>query len=203
MFDCPARMKTLIGLASALAAADHFALGEAAQSLRAHAMQAGRMVHELLQHLADAAPDAREKAAQIYVTRRGARLPTEVQESIAQQALTVLGDARLTALFGPGSRAEVSLAGSIEVNGRAREIVGQIDRLAETDTQVLIADFKTGTPPSGAMPASYAAQLALYRAAIQQLYPDREVQAFLIWTEGPRIEALTQEVAQAAFATLR
>jgi hypothetical protein len=25
----------------------------------------------------------------------------------------------------------------------------------------------------------------------------------LIWTEGPRIEALTQEVAQAAFATLR
>ena len=129
--------------------------------------------------------------------------PAEVQESIARQALAVLGDARLAALFGPGSRAEVSLAGSIEVNGRAREIVGQIDRLAETETQVLIADFKTGTPPSGAMPASYAAQLALYRAAIQQLYPDREVMAFLIWTEGPRIEALTQEVAQAAFATLR
>ena len=188
---------------SALAAADHFALSEAAQTLRAHAMQAGRMVHELLQHLADAAPDARETAAQTYVTRRGSRLPSEVQESIARQALAVLGDARLAALFGPGSRAEVSLAGSIEVNGRAREIVGQIDRLAETETQVLIADFKTGTPPSGAMPASYAAQLALYRAAIQQLYPDREVQAFLIWTEGPRIEALTQEVAQAAFATLR
>ena len=101
-------------------------------------------MHELLQHLADAAPDAREKAAQIYVTRRGSRLPTEVQESIAQQALAVLGDARLAALFGPGSRAEVSLAGSIEVNGRAREIVGQIDRLAETDTQVLIADRETG-----------------------------------------------------------
>ena len=53
------------------------------------------------------------------------------------------------------------------------------------------------------MPESYAAQLALYRAPIQQLYPDREVQAFLIWTDGPRIEALSQEVAQAAFATLR
>ncbi len=188
---------------SALAAADHFALSDGAQTLRAHAMQAGRMVHELLQHLADVAPDARESAAQIYVSRRGARLPEDVQAGVGRQALAVLSDARLAALFGPASRAEVSLAGTIEVNGRTREIVGQIDRLAETDTQVLIADFKTGTPPSGAMPASYAAQLALYRAAIQQLYPDRDVQAYLIWTEGPRIEALSEDIAQAAFATLR
>jgi ATP-dependent helicase/nuclease subunit A len=188
---------------SALAAADHFALSDGAQTLRAHAMQAGRMVHELLQHLADVAPEARESAAQIYVSRRGARLPEDVQAGVGRQALAVLGDARLAALFGPASRAEVSLAGTIEVNGRTREIVGQIDRLAETQTQVLIADFKTGAPPSGAMPASYAAQLALYRAAIQQLYPDRDVQAFLIWTEGPRIEALSEDIAQAALATLR
>ena len=188
---------------SALAAADHFALSDAAQTLRAHAMQAGRMVHELLQHLADVAPETRESAAQIYVTRRGARLPHEVQAGVGRQALAVLGDPRLAALFGPGSRAEVSLAGTIQVNGREAPIVGQIDRLAETDTHVLIADFKTGAPPTGPMPASYAVQLSLYRAAIQQLYPDRDVQAYLIWTEGPRIEALSEEMAQAAFATLR
>ena len=188
---------------SALAAADQTAVTQAAQTLRAHAIQAGRMVHELLQHLAETPHESRNRAAQTYVTRRGSRLPQETQQRVIDQALGVLGDARLAALFGPGSRAEVSLAGSITVNGRARDIVGQIDRLAETPSQIIIADFKTGAPPTGPMPASYALQLALYRAAIQELYPDREIAAFLIWTEGPRIEALSEDIAKAAFATLR
>ena len=188
---------------SALAAADQSPATQAAQTLRAHAMQAGRMVHELLQHLAEVATDKRAGAAHTYVTRRGSRLPEETRANIVAQALGVLGDARLSALFAPGSQAEVSLAGSIVVNGRVRDIVGQIDRLAETPTQIIIADFKTGAPPKGVMPASYALQLALYRAAIQALYPEREVAAFLIWTEGPRIEALSEDMAKAAFATLR
>ena len=188
---------------SALAAADQTPLSQAAQTLRAHAMQAGRMVHELLQHLADLAPDQRAGAAQTYVTRRGSGLPAETRGHVLDQALGVIGDPRLAALFGPGSRAEVSLAGAITVNGRARDIVGQIDRLAETPTQIIIADFKTGAPPKGEMPASYALQLALYRAAVQALYPGREIAAFLIWTEGPRIEALSDDMVKQAFATLR
>jgi ATP-dependent helicase/nuclease subunit A len=37
------------------------------------------------------------------------------------------------------------------------------------------------------MPSGYAAQLALYRGLLQQIYPEREVRAFLVWTAGPVI----------------
>ena len=43
-------------------------------------------------------------------------------------------------------------------------------------------------------------QLALYRAVLAQLYPDRAVRAALIWTEVPDIMELSAEVLDAALA---
>ena len=43
----------------------------------------------------------------------------------------------------------------------------------------------------------YGSQLAAYRAALRQIYPDRPLRAALVWTEGPTImeipEALLDE----------
>ena len=97
--------------------------------------------------------------------------------------------------------AEVAIAGRIAIHGREAPIVGQIDRLAETQSDILIADFKTGKPDG--MPASYATQLALYQAAVAQLYPGRSVRALLVWTQGPQVIELTAGMAQDALARLR
>ncbi len=68
---------------------------------------------------------------------------------------------------------------------------GQVDRLVVTPQAVLIADYKTNRPApqqprrsAGALPG-YVAQLALYRAVLAQLYPDRPVRAALVWTDTP------------------
>ena len=35
------------------------------------------------------------------------------------------------------------------------------------------------------MPAAYVRQLALYRAVLLQLYPDKAIRAALLWTDVP------------------
>ena len=108
---------------------------------------------------------------------------------MAEQVGHVLDDPRFAKLFAPGSRAEVPIVGRIVRPGRAPlAVAGVVDRLVVTAETVLIADYKTNRPPPTRpedVPPAYIRQLALYRAAIVQLYPDKTIRAALIWTEGP------------------
>ena len=67
---------------------------------------------------------------------------------------------------------------------------GQVDRLAVTDSEILIVDYKTNRPPPDAaagVALAYRRQLALYRSLLQAIYPGRAVRAFLLWTAAPRL----------------
>jgi len=79
---------------------------------------------------------------------------------------------------------------------------GRIDRLAVTEEGVLLADFKTGRPPpEGApLPAADAAQIALYAALLEQIYPGRRIVPMLVWTSGPVIRRLSEAETSAALA---
>ena len=82
---------------------------------------------------------------------------------------------------------------------------GQVDRLAVTPGAVLIADYKTNRPAPrhlADVPSAYVAQLALYRAVLQKLYPTREVRAALVWTDAPDLLALPGTALDAALAAL-
>jgi ATP-dependent helicase/nuclease subunit A len=98
----------------------------------------------------------------------------------------VLADARFARLFTAGSRAEVPIVGRLK--GGSLAVSGQVDRLVVTDDSVLIADYKTNRPAPRRFedaPPAYIRQLALYRAVVGELYPDRPVRAALIWTDVP------------------
>ena len=111
------------------------------------------------------------------------------RESLAKSALALIADPRFAPVFASGSRAEVSIVGRLERPHRQPALVsGQIDRLVVGDHEVLIVDFKTNhAPPQQAAkaPRGYIRQLALYRAVLGKLYPQRAVRAALLWTETP------------------
>ena len=70
---------------------------------------------------------------------------------------------------------------------------------------VLIADYKTNRPAPRRLEdvaRSYVAQLALYRAVLQKLYPGREVRAALVWTDIPDLLAVPNTALEAALMTL-
>jgi ATP-dependent helicase/nuclease subunit A len=168
---------------------------------RSAALLRGSLVHRLLQSLPDIRADRRAKAAADYLARAGGKLAAEDRAKLAEQVMLVLEDARFYELYGPGSRAEVPIVGRLILGGETVRVSGQIDRLAVTQTAVLIGDFKTNRPPPRRIedvPPAYVRQLALYRAVLRRLYPDKPVRAVLIWTEVPDLMELSGEALDAA-----
>ena len=75
---------------------------------------------------------------------------------IVEDVLAVIGAPELIELFAPNSKAEVPIAGRILHKGAPIDVIGQVDRIAEGETEVLIADFKTGEPrTANETPESY------------------------------------------------
>jgi ATP-dependent helicase/nuclease subunit A len=169
------------------------------------AVRRGIALHRLLQALPDIEPDGRTAAASRYLDRVADDWPDGERERALSAVLAVLDAPDHAGLFAPGSRAEVSVMGKVEVRGVLRAVAGKIDRIAVGETEVLIVDYKTGLPgPSGseAVPMAYVAQLALYRALLLPLYPGRAVRAALLYTEVPRLVPLADHRLDAALARL-
>src|SRR5207237_6418743 len=111
------------------------------------AMARGTLVHRLLQALPDIPTERRADAAREHLKRAGAEFTTDDHEQILGEVLSVLADPSFAPLFIAGSRAEVPIVGRIIRPGRRPFMVsGQIDRLAVTETEVLVADYKTNRP---------------------------------------------------------
>jgi ATP-dependent helicase/nuclease subunit A len=172
---------------------------------RSKALARGTLVHRLLQALPGIAPERRQEAAHRHLARSATLFSAPEREDMIAQVRMVLEDPRFCGLFGVHSRAEVPIVGRIMASGRTLSVAGQVDRLAVTAGGVLIADYKTNRPaPRQAedVPPTYVKQLALYRAVLRLIYPDRPVQAALIWTDVPDLMEISAEVLDRALATL-
>jgi ATP-dependent helicase/nuclease subunit A len=176
----------------------------AAAADRQRALARGTLVHRLIQSLPDVALERRPAAARRYLERAAAQFTEVERERLVEQVMAVLADPRLVPLCAPGSRAEVPIVGRIARSGRPPLAVsGQIDRLALTDEVLWIADYKTDSPAPrrlGEVSDSYLGQLALYRAVLAQLYPDKAVRAALIWTDLPDFMEISSMALDAALA---
>jgi ATP-dependent helicase/nuclease subunit A len=115
------------------------------------------------------------------------------RREMAAAALGVLADPQFASVFGPGSRAEVALAG--RVKGMA--VAGRVDRLLVEPARVLVVDFKTNRPAPADISAadpSYLAQMALYVSLLAEVFPGRRIEAALVWTDGPKLMPVPENV---------
>jgi ATP-dependent helicase/nuclease subunit A len=185
---------------SALAAADRTPVRRPSPVDRAR--RRGILIHALIEHLGALPAERRTDAAPRFLAVRAPHLEAEERERLAAETLALLAHPDLALLFGPQSRGEVAIAGTIGRPGRA--VSGQIDRLAILPDAILVADFKTGRPPRGeAAPEAHVAQVTVYAALLRETHPGRPIRAFLVWPEGPRVMPLAEEVlAEALDAVL-
>jgi ATP-dependent helicase/nuclease subunit A len=169
------------------------------------ALERGRLIHRLLQVLPGMALDDREAAARRYLDRTVPSWTNEVRLQTYALVAAILADPAFSAVFAAGSEAEVSVMGTVSLDGRDHVVSGRIDRIAVSDTEVLIIDYKTNRPPIETLddvPFGYRAQMALYRALLAPLYPGRSIRAGLLFTEAPKLIALPTEVLEAALADI-
>jgi ATP-dependent helicase/nuclease subunit A len=170
---------------------------------RDKALARGVLVHRLLQSLPDIESAARAEAARRHLARNAGEFSAEEREMMVEQIRLLLDDPRFAQLFLPRSRAEVPIVGRLK--GGTLAVSGQVDRLAVTGDSVLIADYKTNRPAPRRLadvPEAYVAQLALYRAVLGELYPDKRIRAALVWTDVPDLMEISEASLDAALATV-
>ena len=101
-------------------------------------------------------------------------------------ALSVVDHPGFAAIFSDQALAEVPLAATVE----GVVVAGTADRLLIEDGCITVVDFKTTRrPPADAatIPVATLRQMAAYVAALEAIYPGREVRAGLLYTHAPAL----------------
>jgi ATP-dependent helicase/nuclease subunit A len=164
----------------------------------------GLLIHRLLQLLPDIVADRREAAARRLVGRES-DLTDDQRGEMVEAALAVLADPRFAAVFGPGSRAEVALAGGAARLPATLAVSGRADRLVVEAGRVLVVDFKTSRPAPATIEdadGAYILQMAIYAAVLAEIFPGRKIEAALVWTDGPKLMAVPQGMMAEALARI-
>ncbi|SCW46724.1 DNA helicase/exodeoxyribonuclease V, subunit A [Sphingobium faniae] len=159
------------------------------------AAERGRWLHALFQRLPDIAPERRRQSAERWLEQQGVGEAAQRRE-IVDHALQVVEEPGFAALFGPGSLAEAPIAAVV---GEA-VIAGTVDRLCIEDDLIQLVDFKTGriVPLSlEEVPVAHVRQMAAYVAALRVIFPERRIEAGLLYTSAPRLLSLPPEMLEA------
>jgi len=161
----------------------------------------GNVLHRLLQWLPELDPALRRAAAERYVARSVLLLDDEARATVVDEVMAVLESPDFAHLFAPGSLAEVAVTGTAaRGDGAVHVISGQIDRLVAGPDAISIVDYKSNRPPPD-MPEEvapvYLRQLAAYRHIVRDAWPGLAVRAYLLWTDGPRLMAIPDNLLDA------
>ncbi|MCX5513687.1 double-strand break repair helicase AddA [Kaistia algarum] len=204
----PARRRLAPSSAAGFAEAEPDPFRPAPSAGRAEAMkraaERGRIVHRLLQALPEHPPERRSAVAADFLGQ-ATDWPEDARMALVAALGAILADPAFAPVFVAGSRAEVPLAGFIATESGHAEVSGRIDRLSILPDRVLLVDFKTSRPPASADDAlapSYIAQMALYRALLADLYPERRIEAALLFTEGPTLIPVPPERLDACISRI-
>ena len=161
------------------------------------ALRRGRQIHLLLEHL-PGQPDPEAMAGRL-LSHGPDRADADEIGRLVKQALANLE--RHPELFGGNALAEVDVSAHLPTLDHA--ISGTVDRLVLHPQRVLAADFKTNAVvPARAedTPEGLLRQMGAYLEALELIYPDREVDVAILWTETCELVSLPHAIVREALA---
>ncbi|MCP3736539.1 double-strand break repair helicase AddA [Sphingomonas sp. RP10(2022)] len=154
------------------------------------AAERGRLYHALFERLPPVDPAERAASADRWLASAGGVADAQERGAIVAGVLAILDDPAYADLFGPDSLAEAPIAATL---ASGLVVSGTVDRLLIAPDRIRIVDFKTGrrVPESiDDVPPYHLDQMAAYAAALAVIFPDRRIEAALLYTGGPRLFAL-------------
>jgi len=160
------------------------------------AAERGKLLHQLFERLPDVDPSERAGRAEAWLARSAGVDDPDLRRSLVEDACAIISHPDYANIFRPGALAEAPLA-AVTPDGSV--ITGTVDRLLVTDEAVRLVDFKTGrvVPDTPAdIPAAHLRQMAAYVAALEVIFPGRDVDAALLYTSGPVLHPLLPELLQ-------
>ncbi|TIX52036.1 double-strand break repair helicase AddA [Alteraurantiacibacter aquimixticola] len=164
--------------------------------IAATAARRGVLMHSLLERLPDIPAQERAEKGTAWLERMAGEFDPLQRMEMLGKALAVLESPQWAELFGPDALAEVPLAATVA----GQVIAGTADRLLVTESRVLVADFKTARrPPSSLedMPAATIRQMGAYVAALEVIFPGREIGAAVLYTQTPQLIEIPGDILAA------
>ncbi len=167
------------------------------------AKRRGRQLHLLLEHLpAYDQADWTRYAHSLLSTGEDAAQEAEI-EVLLSEAHRVLTAPDLAHVFTSDALAEVEITATLP--GYGRIMSGIIDRLIIGPDKVTVVDFKSNRvvpdQPKDT-PEGVLRQMAAYRAALMQIYPDRPIHAEILWTHHAKLMPLKGALLDSAYDRL-
>ena len=153
----------------------------------------GELLHALFERLPRIAPEQRADAADRWLASGGGVEDAAARKALAGDACAILANPRFAAIFCPDALAEAPLAAVVE----GEVIAGTVDRLLVELDRVLVVDFKTGRRVPAdidQVPDHHLDQMSAYAAALAAIFPDRRIEAALLYTSGPVLIPLAAEL---------
>lgn len=147
------------------------------------ATKRGTLIHKMLEVLPNYEKDQQGEVAQKLLKL----YRYEGNENLVDYVLKILQDKKFYPLFTPQSQSEVPITG---ITDEGQVVSGVIDRLAVSETEVLIVDYKSNqnVPPEGHIPVNYMEQVKLYAELVQKIYPNKKIRPFIMWTDEARLD---------------
>ncbi len=164
----------------------------------------GNLIHKLLEILPEFDPIRRQDIAEKMLSTYKA-LSLEQKDHIISEVFAVLNAPEFAEIFAPGSRAEISLAGTAKGLPAELYLNAQIDRISVTQDKVFIVDYKSNRPPplsQNGVADIYWGQMAAYRELAKEIYPQHDIICALLWTDGPRLMILEDSRLDAALTQI-
>jgi ATP-dependent helicase/nuclease subunit A len=158
------------------------------------AAERGRLLHQLFERLPGVPIEQRAKRADLWLHKSAGIEEEALRQALVADACAIIGR---SSSFG---NLRAGCAGGGAHSGRDADgsvITGTVDRLLVSEDLVRLLDFKTGRsfPRTAAdIPAAHLRQMAAYQAALEVIFPDRVVEASLLYTTGPLLYALPREM---------
>ena len=166
-----------------------------AAAMRA-AAERGRLIHALFERLPAVAPDRRDAAADRWLERVGAVADPAARADMIRTVCGVIADPAHAALFGPDSLGEAPISAVI---AGGHVIAGTVDRLLVEPDRVRVVDFKTGRRVPASLeevPVFHLRQMAAYAEALRAIFPERRVEAALLYTAAAKLFDLPSDLLE-------
>ncbi|TKD50499.1 double-strand break repair helicase AddA [Sphingomonas baiyangensis] len=147
------------------------------------AAERGQLLHALFERLPALDAAERRPVGAAWLAARGA------DNALLNTALRVIKHPDFADIFGADALVEAPIAAVVD----GQVVSGTVDRLLIAPDRIALIDFKTGrrVPADlAAIPAYHLRQMAAYAAALAVIFPDRPIEAALLYTSGPVLYAL-------------
>jgi len=161
------------------------------------AARRGRLLHALFERLPALPTGQRVAAGDRWLQHSGGISDAAEREALIRDVCKIIADPAHAAIFAADALAEAPVA-AVLPDGSV--IAGTVDRLRVERDRVLIVDFKTGrrVPADLAhVPVHHVRQMSAYAAALAIIFPERHIEAGLLYTSGPSLIRLPEAVLEA------